>query len=144
MSNYRGRIPVPIEQRFNTKYLINEHTDCWEWTRATNNIGYGMFRVRKGIMRTAHRVSYELHKGDIPPGMCVCHTCDNPKCVNPDHLWLGTVQDNMDDKISKGRLSGRKPGFKQPLATCKHCGAVKAVTIIGRNHNDKCKSKRKV
>ena len=141
MANYRGRPILPIEVRFNTKYLINEQTDCWEWTAATNNIGYGMFRVRQGLMRTAHRVSYELFKGPIPFGMVVCHKCDNPKCVNPDHLWAGTMLDNIRDMDNKGRRVTRPIGFKTPLKACKHCGEVRPANIIGRIHDDKCKHK---
>ena len=135
------RESLPIEVRFNNKYEINQQNDCWEWQYSTNNIGYGMFRWAKGIMRTAHRVSYEMFIGPIPKGMCVCHKCDNPKCVNPDHLWLGTVKQNMQDKVLKGRHIGRKPGFKQPIGTCKHCGIVRPINILGKFHNDKCKSK---
>lgn len=139
---YRQRPSLPVEVRFNdNKYEVNEITGCWEWKRATNNIGYGMFRWATGIMRTAHRVSYELFKGPIPKGLVVCHTCDNPKCVNPDHLWLGTMKDNHTDMVNKGRYNGRPKGFKTPLKTCKHCGAVRPANIIGRIHDDKCKHK---
>jgi len=138
----RGRVSVETpEQRFNKKYVINEDTDCWEWTHALNNIGYGMFRWATNKMRTAHRVSYELHKGPIPNGLFVCHTCDNPKCVNPEHLWVGTRKDNFDDMVSKGRFVQGMLGKKQPLSTCKHCGIVAPCNIIGKLHNDKCKHK---
>ena len=89
-------------KRFNEKYKINPVTECWEWTASINNWGYGHFR-RNNKTDKAHRVSYELFKGPIPKGLCVCHTCDNPKCVNPDHLWLGTFGDNNRDRSSKGR-----------------------------------------
>jgi hypothetical protein len=129
-----------LETRFNQKYKINEVTDCWEWQNATNNIGYGFIRDGKK-MRTAHRVSHELHLGDIPKGSVVCHSCDNPKCVNPDHLWTGTMRDNHNDMVSKGRRRSRCKGTKMPIGTCKHCGITQAVNLIGRNHNDKCKHK---
>jgi hypothetical protein len=138
----KGRVSVEsMEQRFNKKYIINEHTDCWEWTAAKNNIGYGMFRFSKELMRTAHRVSYEINKGPIPHGMVVCHTCDNPKCVNPDHLWVGTHKDNSRDMTSKGRHGKHMLGKKHKLATCQHCGIERPVNMIARHHNDKCKDK---
>ncbi len=141
-SNYKGRVSTEtIEQRFSKKYLINEDTDCWEWQNATNNIGYGMFRWKTGKMRTAHRASYELHKGPIPAGLSVCHKCDNPKCVNPDHLWVGTLKDNAQDMVAKGRNARPMLGKKHALGTCKHCGIVKPINLIARNHNDKCKHK---
>ena len=90
-------------ERLLDKIIINEVTDCWEFQGGKNNIGYGMIRDEKR-MRTAHRVSYEEHNNiKIPAGMCVCHTCDNPVCVNPAHLWLGTHKQNTKDMLSKGR-----------------------------------------
>jgi HNH endonuclease len=138
----RGRVSIETpEQRFNKKYVINELTDCWEWQHATNNIGYGMFRWASGKMRTAHRASYEIHKGPIPTGLSVCHTCDNPKCVNPEHLWAGTLKDNAQDMVAKGRCGMGMLGRKHALGTCEHCGIVKPVNTLAKHHNDKCKHK---
>ena len=138
----KGRVSIETpQQRFDKKYLINETTDCWEWQNATNNIGYGMFRWATGKMRTAHRVSYELFNGPIPDGMAVCHKCDNPKCVNPKHLWVGTLKQNAQDMVAKGRSGRGMFGYKHKLATCEHCGAIRPVNTLARNHNDKCKDK---
>lgn len=75
---------------------------CWTWTAAFRRDGYGVFGFG-GSMKAAHRVSHQLHVGDVPEGMCVLHKCDNKKCVNPDHLTLGTLKDNHRDMRSKGR-----------------------------------------
>lgn len=87
------------EQRF-WKY-VKKTKSCWLWTACKDATGYGRFRA--GITDRAHRFSYKLHKGKIPNGLIVCHSCDNPPCVNPSHLWLGTNKDNYDDMTKKGR-----------------------------------------
>ena len=75
---------------------------CWAWTGWKDNDGYGKFRVGK-TKTPAHRFSYEHHKGPIPDGLLVCHSCDNPECTNPEHLWIGTHKDNIADRDQKGR-----------------------------------------
>jgi hypothetical protein len=76
--------------------------ECWEWQGKKKVGGYGYFSIN-GIEKGAHRIAYALSKGEIQPGLCVCHTCDNPPCCNPNHLWLGTISDNTRDMIKKGR-----------------------------------------
>lgn len=83
-----------------------EKVNCWLWTRSRDKNGYGKFQYPSPsgqVHVRAHRWAYEHFVGPIPDGMQVCHTCDNPPCVNPAHLWLGTNQDNDQDKRNKGR-----------------------------------------
>ena len=75
---------------------------CQNWTGYVDHRGYGTKRVGPKIFR-AHRLAWEATYGPIPKGLYVCHPCDNPSCVNPDHLFVGNQQDNMDDMVSKGR-----------------------------------------
>lgn len=96
-SKYAVRTP---EERF---WQFVQKTDtCWLWTGATAPFGYGLFGV-EGKAERAHRFSWEIHNGPIPEGLFVCHHCDVPACIRPDHLFLGTDMDNVHDMISKGR-----------------------------------------
>lgn len=106
MNHPENSHPIPVENRFWDK--VKKTDTCWLWTRATRN-GYGVIgrqisptsNVRR--MYYAHRLAWELLRGPIPEGMFVCHHCDVRPCVNPDHLFLGTSQDNVRDMVRKGR-----------------------------------------
>ena len=93
----------PPEERFWKRVSKPDDPDkCWQWTGGKSSLGYGDMMI-EGKRIGAHRFSYQLHHGPIPEGMWICHHCDNPKCINPDHLFIGTHQDNSNDKIKKGR-----------------------------------------
>jgi hypothetical protein len=88
------------KESFDLKWKAGS-SGCWEWQRVKNQDGYGRVK-RNGKLESAHRVAYELYVGPIGDKQ-VLHKCDNPGCVNPDHLFLGTIQDNNRDKAQKGR-----------------------------------------
>ena len=90
------------KKRFWKHVSIDGVGKCWEWQACKLKEGYGQFGLNGKVVR-AHRLSYELCVGPIPPGMCVLHACDNPPCVNPSHLFLGNDADNVYDSTSKGR-----------------------------------------
>ena len=99
----------PLLQRLSDKYVVDQSTHCWVWTAGTNGAGYGQIRPGGLAPRIlAHRASWELFRGPIPKsdsyhGTCVLHKCDNRACINPDHLFLGTNEDNIHDCIAKNR-----------------------------------------
>jgi len=95
----------PKERFFKYITLTN---NCFEWNGSKDSNGYGLFGINHKLVR-AHRFSFELFNGSIPPGLDVLHKCDNPCCVRPDHLFLGTDKDNVKDREEKGR--GRKGRF---------------------------------
>jgi hypothetical protein len=93
---------VTAEERFHAGYIPEPTSGCWLWLGRPQSTGYGQLHV-SGKRTLAHRYSWELEIGPIPDGMYVLHRCDNRLCVNPDHLFVGTHQDNMDDMVRKGR-----------------------------------------
>ena len=101
-------------ENFWSKVNVSNADDCWEWTRGKTQAGYGRLTVSRKPIR-AHRVSWFIHNGELPKHdsngkeLCVCHTCDNPGCVNPGHLFLGTHKDNIRDKYNKGREVNNYP-----------------------------------
>ncbi len=91
----------PIAERFWCK--VDKSGSCWNWTASLNSKGYGQLMMTGGRPSLAHRIAWELTNGPIDGGVHVLHRCDNPLCVNPDHLFLGNQRDNMTDMVSKDR-----------------------------------------
>lgn len=131
---------VPLEQRF-WKY-VNKTNTCWLWRAGVTGSGYPVIHTSRGgpeprRQLLAHRLSYELHHGPIPDGAFVCHRCDTPACVNPEHLFLGTQSENIQDCSNKNRLTGNK---KLTEAEVRHIrqlkqsgiGPARIAAIIGR------------
>lgn len=96
-----GYAPRPLEKRFWEKVRMGP--SCWEWLGATAGRGYGVVLGSNRRQIYAHRASWALAHGEIPPGLSVCHKCDNPICVRPDHLFLGDSAANHADMVAKGR-----------------------------------------
>lgn len=93
---------TPIRDRLKAKKIVTED-GCWEWSGATDKDGYGVMGIRRRGQFRVHRVSFSEYVGEIPIGLMVCHTCDNRKCFNPEHLFVGTAKDNTQDMLLKGR-----------------------------------------
>lgn len=148
---------VVVRERFFSRIEYTE--SCWNWKGGDNGQGYRRISVN-GEIAYAHRLAWTIFRGDIPNGLCVCHHCDNPSCVRPDHLFLGTKADNNIDRIIKGRSvypkkkefcvhghprSGDnlyiKPNGKRECRTCKRltrkdCPQIRAHTLAEWDKNE--------
>lgn len=110
---------VEIKDAFWQK--VRKTDSCWFWTGSSDEHGYGTLNTRRSHpkIQKAHRISWELANGPIPPGLWVLHKCDTPPCVRPDHLFLGNRSDNMKDAASKGRLDQQKRPLARRAAVAK-------------------------
>lgn len=104
MNRYYQRFKT-IDERFWEKVAVGSNEDCWPWLAALTHDNYGRFSVDGGQVMS-HRMAWILTNGKLEPNICVCHSCDNPPCCNPAHLWLGRHQDNQRDMAHKKRRSG--------------------------------------
>lgn len=115
-------------ERFWRKVRVSQEAECWEWQAGRLPTGYGTFSLNSKVAY-AHRVSWELAHGEIPAGMHICHTCDNPSCVNPGHLFLGTASDNAQDRDNKRRRDFR-PGQISKKLTDSQVREIRSLTHL--------------
>lgn len=122
----KRRSTKTLRDRFNEKFIPVTESGCWIWIASSRTDGYGQIGLDKKKL-AAHRVAWELYRGPIHDGLHVCHHCDVHLCVNPDHLFLGTRSDNMQDCERKGRssIASNRPGGIAKAAEIKraqtHC-----------------------
>lgn len=128
---------------FEDCYKVDE-SGCWLWMRALKGCGYG-HKWHEGKYKSAHRIAWELNRGQIPEGLFVLHRCDVMRCVNPEHLFLGTHQDNMEDQRRKGRHLDAACKYGHPLTegnlyrfsngrrSCKTCTLRRGAEYIARH-----------
>ncbi len=133
-----------IVEKFNKSYVVDSKTGCWEWVKGKFTLGYGAISVNGKTMK-AHRVSYIIKYGEILDGRLVCHKCDNPSCVNPDHLFLGSTKDNTRDMMAKGRsgvITHRSyAGDQNPFFNKKHSIYTKEKIADIHRGEGSCKAK---
>lgn len=130
------RLRSTYPERFWQKVDVRGQDECWEWQAYRSNQGYGRFRCERGKV-LAHRYAWELHHGQPPPtDVDVCHSCDNPPCCNPHHLFLGTHDDNNKDREAKGRgaiQNGFRPHSK---LTPEQRAEIRAMYVPGKRQGE--------
>ena len=113
--NIKTMLGLTIKEKLEKCVVLVTESGCHIWMHTTDEYGYGFLKHNNKQLR-AHRASYEEYVGEIPKGILICHTCDVPSCINPNHLFLGTYADNSADMVRKGRHnSGQKERSKQNL-----------------------------
>jgi hypothetical protein len=134
----RGFVSIDAEKRFFSK--VNKMpSGCWEWTGCRAPYGYGDFYVNGKTIR-AHRYSYQVFVGPLKKGMFICHKCDNPPCVNPDHLFQGTHTENVRDSLKKGRHRSGKHYPQEMKKVCKNGHKLEGDNIIFKKDGRQCKT----
>ena len=143
--------PIPIIlpaddvtiERFWSHVMVGTFRDCWEWEGALSSAGYGSFKQRSYEAVGAHRFAYAIHYNRDPGPLLVCHRCDNRKCCNPHHLFLGTVKDNSRDMARKGRArNGDNRGEKNARARLKETDVRQIRRLFDAGLNNKQIAKR--
>jgi hypothetical protein len=140
----RAQFSHPLTRFWEHVQKSDKPNGCWEWQGAKtgkDTTGYGIFHGQYNHLTLAHRFSYELHKGPIPEGLFVCHTCDNRGCVNPDHLFLGTPAENAQDAAQKGRMSVLTKGHPGELNNTTKLTESDVLAIRARRANGESPSK---
>jgi HNH endonuclease len=133
-------VRLPSREEFWANVSPEPMSGCWLWTRASGE-DYGRFYVGGGVFVKAHRLSYELFRGPIPPNLVVCHHCDNKARVNPSHLFVGTIRDNALDMMAKGR--GRYVNPCVGKTHCKHGHEFTPENTFLRGHHRACRECRR-
>lgn len=103
LKGHHTKILKPNKEKF-MRHVLKDVSGCWLWTAHIDEHGYGRYTL-DGVFMGAHRAAYKIFVGEIPLGLLALHKCDNPQCCNPEHLFIGTQKDNMQDKIKKGRAN---------------------------------------
>lgn len=138
--------------RFNNYHTVEPNTGCWLWTMCVDKDGYGIFQEKTRTTVKAHRFSWKVHRGDVAKGTFICHKCDTPSCVNPEHLFLGTALENNRDCAVKKRTHNQKKthcpnGHRYDSANtyiyasgyrdCRECGKKQAKSYRRKNDYEK-------
>ena len=128
---------IPLEERFHMHTVYED--DCIVWTGSKTKAGYGRITITPegelGQTKFAHRVMYEMQNGPIEEGLIVMHSCDNPSCVNPNHLTLGTHKDNFEDSVTKGRMKIK--GEEHPCSKLTNKDVIKIRKLINEGMRNK-------